>query len=146
MPAHITVLVPFVELQALATDDHEWLRQLASRQDPSLVEFAEVGEFPGVVYLKPRVDSVFRHLINAVVSRWPTHPPYEGQFDTDVPHLTIATAPLVAEGRALATSRIPLRATMETLELFEFRDDAWVSVAVFPFRANAPLDVVRTVA
>ncbi len=90
VPAHISVLVGFVELSALGPDDHERLVSLFAATAPIEFALTRVGRFPNVLYLAPEPAEPFACLTEAVWRRWPDHPPYGGAFPDIVPHLTVA--------------------------------------------------------
>jgi hypothetical protein len=46
----------------------------------------------GLVYLAPSPPEPFLALTEALVERFPEHPPYGGEIDVIVPHLTVAIA------------------------------------------------------
>ncbi|CAM5691577.1 hypothetical protein SCHAM137S_06449 [Streptomyces chartreusis] len=58
--------------------------------------------FP-VLYLAPEPDTHFRRLTDAITERWPENPPFGGQFDDVVPHLTVAQGQDEDAGAALLT-------------------------------------------
>jgi hypothetical protein len=49
----------------------------------------EVRRFPNALYLAPEPEERFRALIDAVAARFPESPPYEGQYEDVIPHLTV---------------------------------------------------------
>ena len=91
IPAHLTVLFPFVPPAGIDEAARTTLRELLSSVttfDFSLVAtrwFADT-----VVWLAPDPDAPFRVLTQAVADAFPAYPPYGGQFPDPVPHLTIA--------------------------------------------------------
>ena len=91
VPAHLTVLFPFVPPAGIDEATRTTLRELLSSVttfDFSLVAtrwFADT-----VVWLAPDPDAPFRVLTQAVAAAFPAYPPYGGQFPDPVPHLTIA--------------------------------------------------------
>ena len=91
VPAHLTVLFPFVPPAGIDEATRTTLRELLSSVttfDFSLVAtrwFADT-----VVWLAPDPDAPFRVLTQAVADAFPAYPPYGGQFPDPVPHLTIA--------------------------------------------------------
>lgn len=91
IPAHLTVLFPFVPPAGIDEATRTTLRELLSSVttfDFSLVAtrwFADT-----VVWLAPDPDAPFRVLTQAVADAFPAYPPYGGQFPDPVPHLTIA--------------------------------------------------------
>ena len=90
VPAHITLLFPFIPRNEL---DERILAQLAAlfaaeaSFDFSLVRTAR---FSGVLYLAPEPAEPFKRLTERLVTAYPAYPPYEGAFETVVPHLTVA--------------------------------------------------------
>ena len=51
---------------------------------------AQMRRFPVALYLAPDPDVSFSALTDAVWRAFPDHPPFEGKFDTVVPHVTVA--------------------------------------------------------
>ena len=90
VPAHVTVLFPFLPARGLVPAVRRELAAIAATQAPFEVIFATVGRFPDVVYLAPRPAEPFTRLTGAVAARFPDFPPYGGAFDEVIPHLTIA--------------------------------------------------------
>lgn len=90
IPAHVTVLYPFLDVSRIDAGVIESLADLLGRHEPFEVSFARCGRFPEVLYLAPEPAGPFRALTAAVTGRWPGTPPYAGQFDEVVPHLTVA--------------------------------------------------------
>lgn len=91
VPAHVTVLFPFMPAEEI---DDEVMLRLAGlfRTVPSFehafVRTAWFGD--DVLWLASDADAIFGSLTNLVADAFPDYPPYEGQFDDVVPHLTIA--------------------------------------------------------
>lgn len=97
VPAHITVLFPFV---APGEVDEEVLHRLGAAVR-SVAAFDCVyarTEWFGdeVLWLAPEPDVPFRRLTEAVGQAFPEHPPYEGEHPDPTPHLTVAHAGLAA--------------------------------------------------
>ncbi|MGN9846429.1 2'-5' RNA ligase family protein [Nonomuraea sp. H19] len=135
VPAHVTVLVPFLDIDrvdAAVTDD---LRALIGEHGPFTVRFDECRRFPDVLYLAPTPDQPFRALTQAVAARWPEAPPYGGQFTDIIPHLTVAhgqQAHVYDEVEAVLTTRLPLTAHVASISLFASDGDRWHQCAEFP--------------
>jgi hypothetical protein len=92
VPAHITILFPFV---ASAELDEGVLRDLIGRFPAFDFTLDRVERFDnGLVWLHPNPSWRFADLTAAVWQRWPTHPPYGGGFDEVIPHLTVSETPL----------------------------------------------------
>jgi hypothetical protein len=92
MPAHVTLIYPFVDDGRLVAGDVSELRAVLSRFSPFDVCYATFGRFDGpspVLYLEPDPAHPFAEIIGAIAERFPEHPPFGGEFDTVVPHLTV---------------------------------------------------------
>ena len=138
VPAHVTVLYPWIPAGMLTDDDYRAVADIAAAMDPIELTFAAVGRFPEVLWLDPQPRRPILALIAAVSARWPDYPPYGGQYgDEPVPHLTVADAtdpdrlgPVVADiERAL-----PIHARVEELSLVVRRENGWALDRSFPFR------------
>lgn len=141
VPAHVTVLFPFLAPRDLAPATRRELVAIAAATDPFEVTFRRVGRFPGVVYLAPEPDEPFARLTAAIAARYPDHPPYGGVFDQVVPHLTVAesaTAP-PDEIAMAAEAHLPIRHRVTTLEvLVEGAEGRWHSRWRVPFGSVRP--------
>jgi 2'-5' RNA ligase len=89
VPAHVTILFPFLPAMRLGRDVRSELAAVAAAHGPFDVRFRRVGRFPGVVYLAPEPSGRFKRLTDAVVGRYPDYPPYGGAYVEVIPHLTI---------------------------------------------------------
>ncbi|MFI9596495.1 2'-5' RNA ligase family protein [Nonomuraea sp. NPDC052265] len=87
VPAHVTILYPFLDRDRL---EEVALGRLIAAHPAFDVRFTGCGRFPGVLYLAPDPERPFRELTEAVAGRWPEAPPYGGRFASIVPHLTVA--------------------------------------------------------
>jgi 2'-5' RNA ligase len=105
VPAHITILFPFVRSETV--DEDAVARFLLGFPAFEFVldrveRFAETG----ITWLHPEPSEPFAELTAAVWRRWPDHPPYEGAYDEVIPHLTITTGaapvPIGARAREVA--------------------------------------------
>lgn len=90
VPPHVTLLVPFVPAPLLTPAVEERLAELLGATSAFDVVFARVARFPELVYLAPEPAEPFARLTEAIATAWPEHPPYEGEHDSIVPHLTVA--------------------------------------------------------
>lgn len=108
MPAHVTVLYPFVAPDDLDEAVVEHLTR-AVRSVPSFdCVFAEARWFgEEVLFLAPEPDEPFRRLTEAVSRAFPTYLPYGGAHADVVPHLTVGESP--------PGTPIELRAVAETV-------------------------------
>ena len=89
VPAHVTLLYPFVPRTdidaALVKELHGHFA--ATRAFP--FKLRRVGRFPGILYLEPDPDHPFRKLTEALLRRYPDFPPYGGVYEEVIPHLTV---------------------------------------------------------
>jgi len=98
VPAHVTVIAPFLAPERVTADVLAELRALFSARPAPQVRFTRSGRFPatgdapGVLYLDPEPADGLRALTETVVGRWPEAPPYGGIHGQIVPHLTVAIA------------------------------------------------------
>jgi 2'-5' RNA ligase len=122
VPAHVTVLYPFLPPERIDDDVLASLRAAVATVPRFATSFDDVRWFGDtVVWLAPRPDLPFRRLTAAVHERFPHIPPYEGEFGDDpVPHLTIAhNAPrtVLADAAEAVAAHLPIRATVEVVRL-----------------------------
>ena len=89
VPAHITILYPFVPPAEITVETVDELAGFFSRFAPFDFVLTRTARFPQVVYLAPEPAEPFLRLTEAVHERWPSFPPYGGAFDEVVPHLTV---------------------------------------------------------
>ena len=75
---------------ALTPDVLGAVAAIAAAGSPFDVRFERVMAFSTAVYLDPVPAEPFRALTEDVTRRFPEHPPYEGQHDVVIPHLTLA--------------------------------------------------------
>jgi 2'-5' RNA ligase len=138
VPAHITLVFPFVPATQL--DQHVIASLAEIIGEIGAFEFAlrRSARFPGTLYLAPEPTSPFIRLTEAIVRRFPQHPPYEGAFDSVVPHLTVAhgDAPLVAEAEAEVERFLPITSIAHEALLLEEVTADW---GCWQVRARLPL-------
>lgn len=141
VPAHVTVLYPFVPPAEVDQDVCEAVAGVIERFTAFDFTLGEVRRFPGgVVYLSPEPAEPFVEITDALVRRWPDHPPYGGAYADVVPHLTVAAANGGADTSTLLTELnggLPIRARADAVWLMEGQhDDRWAIRAVFPLSAG----------
>jgi 2'-5' RNA ligase len=90
VPAHVTILYPFLPARRLDAGVRAALEAIAAEVDPFDVTFASAATWPATVYLVPEPAEPFRRLTERVVEAFPGSLPYGGAHDEIVPHLTIA--------------------------------------------------------
>ena len=137
VPAHITLLFPFMPVEEVDEQILGELRDLFASQPSFRYRLPRVARFPEVAWLAPDPASPFSDLTELIVSRYPEYPPYEGIHDEVIPHLTVAEGgpELQDEVDAALTPSLPLEA--EALEVTMIVEDAsgeWHSGERFPLQ------------
>jgi 2'-5' RNA ligase len=138
VPAHVTVLFPFMP-PALIDDSvlHLLTGVFAAvpRFGHRLVRTSWFGD--DVLFLAPEDEAPFRSLTDLVHREFPDYPPFGGQFENVVPHLTIADrCPLqqmqAAERRV--ARHLPIDCVAAGVSLMVQRDASrvWTRSAWFP--------------
>jgi hypothetical protein len=138
VPAHITVVFPFVPSALLTDTDLFDLRSLFALQPAFELTLAGFGRFPGVLYLDPDPAAPFRAFTAAMVSHWPDFPPYGGAYDDPIPHLTvteIADDAEIAEAQRDIAPKLPIVSTLTRALLVRFDGQRWVTEQELPFGA-----------
>jgi 2'-5' RNA ligase len=137
MPAHVTILYPFVPREELAEAEPQ-LAELLAGHNAFDATFAHIARFPVLLYLAPEPAERFRRLTEAVAAAWPEHPPYEGAHDPVIPHLTVAESEepsLLDSIAAEVEPRLPIRQRVEAASLFVEGDDGrWREHSRLPLR------------
>ena len=90
MPAHITLLFPFLPPSRITRAVVDGLATCFGRFQPFRFSLREARRFPGVLYFVPDPDDPFRVLTMAIWRQSPETPPYDGKHPDIVPHLSIA--------------------------------------------------------
>jgi 2'-5' RNA ligase len=130
VPAHVTLLFPFITADGLTPDVRQTLVTIAATVEAFEVVFASVDRFPTVVYLVPDPAAPFEALTEATVRAFPGYLPYGGAYDDVVPHLTVTETtgddlPLDAIS-AEASRHLPFARRVTTVEvLVETSDGHW---------------------
>jgi 2'-5' RNA ligase len=124
VPAHVTVLFPFVPPDAIGDEVRARVAEVVATVPRFEVTFARTDWFDtDVLWLAPDPSEPFGALTDAVWQAFPDRPPFEGRHADVVPHLTIghaAAAGLDALRRAEAEVRqhLPVRSRVTEVELW----------------------------
>ncbi len=140
VPAHVTVLYPFVPPDDVDQGVCDAITDVLSRFRPFDFALTHVETFPdGVVYLAPQPVEPFVAMTNVFAAHWPDHPPYHGAFTSVIPHLSVAmltNGPLEALEAEL-NGGLPLQTRADAVWLMEGQpEDRWAIRAVFPLSAD----------
>jgi 2'-5' RNA ligase len=138
VPAHITVLYPFVPPGLIDETVLAAVRKTVLTVPRFDAELARVAWFDDrVAYLEPTPGGPFRALIAALWRRFPECPPYGGEFADVVPHLTIghdAPRDVLAAAGASIEPHLPIHARIDSVRLMAGTEAAgsWRNLAEFP--------------
>lgn len=128
VPAHITVLSPFLDADELVPETIAELRALFAGHDAFDVQFHGFGQFPGLLYLDPEPAEPIRALTEAVVARWPERQPYGGAYEGITPHLTICyelTPQLAVEIVGDVDAGLPVTSRVAEVHLLMSDGEQW---------------------
>jgi hypothetical protein len=140
VPAHVTVLYPFVPPSAISAAVIADLADAVGSVGAFDCEFAATAWFgEEVVWLAPRPDEPFRALTRAVSAAFPGYLPYGGIHDDVIPHLTIGDRPAdgvrelrAAEADVLRCLPIQARITRVWLMTGNAAPGSWQTVSELP--------------
>ena len=140
VPAHITILFPFISPDLLTDSDLARATDTFQRIQSFEFRLEQIDQFPESLYLVPEPDEPFISLTEAIVREFPEYPPYGGKFTEIVPHLTVANRS--AELSAIAESELlgimkdlgPIHAVCNVVELYENSSGYWRWAQSFPLK------------
>jgi 2'-5' RNA ligase len=138
VPAHVTVIFPFVPPTAFDGAVLERLAAAVATVSSFDVVFGECGWFEDrVLWLSPAPVEPFRQLTSTVWAAFPDHPPYEGEYPDLTPHLTIAQqgeVELLREIEAAVVAELPVVGRVDEVSLIAGRrePDSWRTVVRLP--------------
>ena len=137
VPAHITVLVPFMDPALVTTDVIERAARVLRRTPSFSFTLGGVGRFPETAYLAPEPASPFIAMTLALVQAFPGFPPYGGEHPSVVPHLSVAhgdarhAEEAATELRARLHASGPVHAVCTEVTLIENTSGRWQDMHVF---------------
>jgi hypothetical protein len=137
MPAHVTILYPFVAPASITGAVVDELSELLGSVEPFDFSLGEIRWFDDrVMYLAPDPSAAFVDLTTRISARFPGHAPYRGAFDEVVPHLTVGDGGRPARMRragARLQRHLPIRARSTRLWLMTpDRSGRWALRLSFP--------------
>ncbi len=149
VPAHITVLVPFMPHESITPAVRRAAQTALSRVGSFAFSLARVGRFPATAYLAPEPEEPFIALTDALVRAFPEFPPFRGAHSSIVPHLTVANgnaaeAELAAiELAALLQLHGEVKSVCSSVALLENSSGLWEQMHVFPLPLKTPNPSVK---
>lgn len=94
VPAHVTILYPFVAPDAITSQVIDLAAAAVASVPAFECTFARTGWFgEDVLWLAPEPDQPFRALTTALHAAFPRYRPFGGVYSEVVPHLTIGAWP-----------------------------------------------------
>jgi 2'-5' RNA ligase len=136
LEAHITLLYPFKPVDLIDEDERRALRRILGGTRRQPISFERTSRFPGVLFLVPDRPSRFLHLIDALVERWPSWPPYGGAHAEVIPHATVTLGQeesALDEIEQALQARLPLEVAATEACLITFDGTEWTRDLVVPF-------------
>jgi 2'-5' RNA ligase len=140
MPAHITVLYPFLSPDAIDDGVLDRLRRCCARFTAFDFALTTTRRFPDrVLYLAVEPDEPFRQLTLAIWETFPQNPPYGGLYPVIVPHLTVADGQeafrldeIDRDFEPASRDALPIRAHADEVMLLNTGGGLWQQTARFP--------------
>jgi hypothetical protein len=136
IPAHVTVLSPFMPPQMISSLVLAELERLFAVHRRFHFQLAATGWFgEDVLWLAPTDPAPFRALTDSVYRAFPAFPPFGGQHEVLIPHLTIGHGHPANALRAAETSivtQLPIGADAAAVTLMtEQSAGQWAKAATF---------------
>ena len=140
VPAHVTILYPFMAPELIDADVLATLQRVVDSVPRFNYRMARTQRFPVALYLDPEPGEPFSALTDGIFRAFPDYPPFDGKFETVVPHVTVAHGdePLLCEIEvelriALPGSGVAARCT--EVVLIENSSGRWEQMHVFALGA-----------
>jgi 2'-5' RNA ligase len=136
VPAHVTVLYPFMEPALVDEEVLASLRDIAASVPCFDYRMRDIRRFPSSLYLAPDPAASFDALTRSVHRVFPDYPPFAGKFDVVVPHVTVAHGdePQLCEIEVELRIALPgagIRARCEEMVLIENTTGIWRPLQTF---------------
>ena len=138
VPAHITVLVPFMAPGRITPSVLDEVQATLSQVLSFAFSLRKVRRFPATAYLAPEPAEPFIAMTEALVRRYPEFPPFRGEHASIVPHLTVANGNAIeaeiaaAELQSVIQSSGPISSHCSCVTLLENSSGLWKEMHVFP--------------
>lgn len=129
VPAHVTLLYPFLAPDAIGAAEVTALTILFASSRPCDIAFTRCGRFdPKTLFLAPEPEGPLLDLMQRIAAHWPACPLYGGIYSDVVPHLTVSdsvTGEMLDRIEMAVASGLPVRARMAEAWLIENRTGRW---------------------
>jgi 2'-5' RNA ligase len=140
VPAHITVLVPFMDPQNITPAVLDRAQHALNRVAAFSFSLGRVARFPATAYLAPEPPEPFVAMTKALVDVFSDFQPYGGEHQGVIPHLTVAHGDPSEAGAVAAELQERLdafgavKADCASVVLIEDSTGRWEELHVFPLR------------
>jgi 2'-5' RNA ligase len=137
VPAHITVLVPFMDPNNITAGVLAQAQNALKRTSAFSFSLSSIGQFSATAYLMPEPTTPFIAMTLALAEAFPDFPPYAGEHRRVVPHLTVANGNAAEADKAADELRLLLeqggavRGQCGSVVLIENSSGRWSEMHVF---------------
>lgn len=131
VPAHITVLVPFMSPEFITSVVLADLERALGETSTFAFSLSRVERFVATAYLAPDPSEPFVRLTESVMRSHPAYPPFRGAHSSIIPHLTVANGdPVEAEIAAERLLEImalngPITSVCRAVDILENSSGSW---------------------
>jgi len=135
VPAHVSLLYPFVAATGLDERVTSTLGELLAKQAPMPLQFTECYRQNGFVALRPDPMDGLTELVDKTHRQWPEVVPYEGVYGDVEPHLTVTmrcSAETAVTIEQEVTAELPISAELREAWLVAF-EGQWTLRGRFEF-------------
>ncbi len=142
VPAHLTVLFPFVPYERL-DEASERVREICASIAPFDITMSGYDSFPGVAFMTPVDPEPIKAVFRRIYAAFPECPPYDGAHGNDLhPHMTVGEFASEAEQQAAALPDYePITFSAERLHIeYGLHKVAlpWITHSVIPLGGRQP--------
>ena len=148
VPPHVTVLYPFLPPDRIDASAIECLSEAVAIVSAFEMSFPRLAWFDDkVLWLAPEPDQPLRALTAAVYACFPDHPPYGGEHDDLIPHLTVGhnwPVDVLRSAAAEVEPQLPIRVSVSAVELLvgSAEPNSWRTIATLALGAGpATVDI-----
>jgi hypothetical protein len=137
VPAHITILFPFMPPELVTSEALERLRSVFATVPAFSYTLGSIGRFKATTYLVPTPPEPFIALTSCVVREFPEFLPYGGQHAGVISHLTVthgdATSAAIAATELTTVMRAhpPISCQCNAVTMLENSSGPWREAHVF---------------
>jgi len=139
IPAHITILYPFISPQVITEENLEKIKTVFQPFAPFTANFSRVIEEFEMIFLAPEPKTSFVELTEAMIRAFPGYLPYEGAHKEIIPHLSVAIPAdpaelpkIAADFRTAAREKMPFSSQITEVTLMENLSGKWKIRTKFP--------------